>query len=975
MIKPCGKESWIIKTLALAAIYFTAGRLSLLLAIPPGYATAVWPPAGIALAALLVCGYRVWPGILLGSFLVNIGLSFDGTTAWAMTKSISLAAGIGAGAAVQAFFGAFLVRRFVTQPLELVKEGDILKFLLLGGPVSCMANATLSVTALWGAGIIEGEHYLFSWWTWWVGDTIGVAVIAPFVLVWIAEPREVWRKRRLSVAAPLLAMFSIVVVFFIRASAWENARITYEFQTRARTVFGAVDRKLEESLEILRCVEGLYHTVPEMKRNVFRTFVTPLFSRHPGIQAVSWNRIVSQEERAMVEESLRAEGLPDFRFKELDSFGRLVTAGERPEYVVVQYIEPFQNNALALGFDISSEATRAEALRRATRSGTGASTAPLKLVQDLGEERSVLIYWPIYKEPGGPVPSKRSERPVAFGTGAFRLKDIVGAALGSVDRSGLTIRILDEETHNGKTVLYEDPAESAVRHSRGELRYRESFDVQGRSWSFECRSAPAYLALAGSWRAWTVLAAGLLFAAVLGAFLLSMTGRAVVLERLGTERVSELSKANQALEREVAERRTVEDALVQTESELRQSQKMDAIGKLAGGIAHDFNNLLTPILGYCELVRNKLVPCDPLREDIQQITYSAEQAARLTRQLLVFSRKDVVQPKVLDLNVVLGEMQKMLKRVIREDIQLECVLRAGLWNVEVDPGQIEQLIINLVVNARDAMPQGGKLTIETMNYELTPDLAQKREDLAPGDHVMMAVSDSGTGMAPEVRAHLFEPFFTTKEEGKGTGLGLSTVYGIVKRARGHISVYSELGQGTSFVIYFPRVIGHSETRSAGTTSVQRLNGTENVLIVEDDSVVRRLLGTILRSHGYVVSEASDGGEAFSLMQTNALSVQLIITDIVMPKMGGMELFLLLSASNIHVKFLCMSGYPEGAAIGQGLIREDIPFIHKPFTPTGLLRKVREILDQPTAFGPKHLGSSAPVTDTENKKTPPKRSTG
>lgn len=392
------------------------------------------------------------------------------------------------------------------------------------------------------------------------------------------------------------------------------------------------------------------------------------------------------------------------------------------------------------------------------------------------------------------------------------------------------------------------------------------------------------------------------------------------------------------------EHKRVQETLHLTEEQLRQSQKLEAVGQLAGGIAHDFNNLLTVITGYSDLLLRGLKAEDPVRLKVEEIKKAGERAASLTRQLLAFSRKQVLQPKLLKLNAIVSDVERLLRRLIGEDIDLLTIPEPLLGQIKADPGQIEQIIVNLAVNARDAMPQGGKLTIETSNVYLDNEYARNHSTIRPGNYVMLAITDTGTGMDSLTQARMFEPFFTTKTQGKGTGLGLSTVYGIVKQSEGNIWVYSELGKGTTFKVYLPRVDEVALIRAAQETFSELQPGRETVLLTEDEEPVRRLTRTILEMNGYQVLEAASGDEALLIYKQHGGRIDLIITDVVMPKMGGRELAQSLVALSPGVKVLYLSGYTDDAIVRHGLLDQKMAFLQKPFTPDSLLRKMREVLD-------------------------------
>ncbi len=384
------------------------------------------------------------------------------------------------------------------------------------------------------------------------------------------------------------------------------------------------------------------------------------------------------------------------------------------------------------------------------------------------------------------------------------------------------------------------------------------------------------------------------------------------------------------------------------EEQYRQAQKMEAIGRLAGGVAHDFNNLLTAILGYSKFVLQGLQANDPLRRDVEMIGKAGERAATLTRQLLAFSRQQIIQPQLLNLNIVVADMEKLLRRLIGEDVNLSTQLEEKLALVKADPGQMEQIIMNLAINARDAMPQGGKLTIETANVALDALSAARLLDVTPGLYVMLTVSDTGHGMDDETQAHIFEPFFTTKEQGKGTGLGLATVFGIIKQCGGHVTVRSKPGQGTTFRIYLCQAEGNVEPIEANdNTDIETGHGSETILVVEDEERVRELVRRALLEAGYTVLTACQGVEALQTFQEYNALIHLLLTDVVMPGgMSGPELAADLSKLNPKMKVLFMSGHTKAPIVHYGLGERRVAFLPKPFTPGVLVRQVRKVLDIP-----------------------------
>jgi len=392
---------------------------------------------------------------------------------------------------------------------------------------------------------------------------------------------------------------------------------------------------------------------------------------------------------------------------------------------------------------------------------------------------------------------------------------------------------------------------------------------------------------------------------------------------------------------DITERKRLED-------QLRHSQKMEAVGQLAGGVAHDFNNLLMLIQAHNERLRERLAASDPAHKDAVEIEHAVTRAASLTRQLLAFSRKQVLQPKVLDLNAVLTEVAKMLDRLIGKNIELKVAHAPSMWRVKADPGQMEQVILNLAVNARDAMPHGGKLVIETRNVELDEAYARSHEGISPGRYVRLMVRDTGTGMDTETQARMFEPFFTTKEPGKGTGLGLATVYGVVKQTGGWIWVSSEPGRGTTFEIYLPQIEeaeGSATASAKKTTPANAPKGTETILLVEDQDGIRDLVGEFLRRNGYIVLHAVDGDEALRMAGEYGDEIDLLLTDILMPNIGGRELAQRLTQLRPQMRVLFMSGYPEHTSLSDEVTGQHAAVLQKPFMMDNLARKIRNVLDE------------------------------
>ena len=397
---------------------------------------------------------------------------------------------------------------------------------------------------------------------------------------------------------------------------------------------------------------------------------------------------------------------------------------------------------------------------------------------------------------------------------------------------------------------------------------------------------------------------------------------------------------------DITDRKREEEEKVRLEGQLQQAQKMESVGRLAGGVAHDFNNMLGVILGHAEIAMDQIDQALPIYADLEEIRKAAHRSADLTRQLLAFARKQTVVPKVLDLNETIEGMLKMLERLIGEDIHLNWQPKADLWPVKVDPSQIDQILANLLVNARDAIADTGRITIETGNIAIDEDYCADHPGFVPGEYVLLAVSDDGCGMDKETLAHIFEPFFTTKGVGKGTGLGLATVYGAVKQNNGFIDVYSEPGKGTTFTIYLPRHAGRAaQMRTEGAAAGPALRGHETVLLVEDEPAILKLTTEMLERQGYTVLAAPSPGKAISLVREHPGEIHLLMTDVVMPEMNGRDLAGNLLSIYPHFKILFMSGYTANVIAHHSVLDEGVYFIQKPFSMKNLAAKVREVLDQ------------------------------
>lgn len=564
-----------IRISLLAVAYLVAGKLALLLAIPPGFATAVWPAAGIALAACLAWGNRVWPGIFLGSLLVNLGTGFDPSSTAALLHSLAVPAIIAAGACLQALCGALLVRRLVGFPLSLNRLPSISLLLFLGGPCSCLIGATLGVTTLQLAGRIGEGLLLTNWGTWWLGDSLGVAVFLPLAAAWGMELQRAQFRTRISVILPLILALALTVGLFlhVRSAEWQNRQLIFSGQ--AEHLAQAIATNVEVYRDVLLSIEGLFQASRQVDRDEFRKFVAYSFARHPGIQALEWVPRVRAEERGSFEARARAEGFADFVFTEHDRQGRLIPAATRQEYAPVFFLEPHAGNEAALGFDLASSPARKQALHLARDTGLPVATQRITLLQAQGNQFGILLFVPLYNTPTPPATlAERQSHFLGVICGVFQIRELVQAALRPLKHDGFVIELYDLSAALDQQLLYSSQTDRPSLSPLGSspqpdaLGYQRAFDVGSRRWLLRFAPTPGYLAEQQLWGAWSVLTGGLIFSCLLGSFLLLVVGRKVMTERVVELRTAQLQQSNQLLEQQIAERQRAEAELQLAQAEL-----------------------------------------------------------------------------------------------------------------------------------------------------------------------------------------------------------------------------------------------------------------------------------------------------------------------------------------------------------------------------------------------------------------------
>jgi len=800
--------TWIL----LAAAYTLAGKLGLALAFVNASATAVWPPTGIALAAVLIFGSWVWPGIFAGAFLTNE------LTAGSSVTSLLIAS----GNTLEALTAGYLVNRFAGGRHALNATRNIVRF-ALAGLAGAVVSATAGVATICAFGFADWFEYRAIWTTWWLGDVSGAIVVAPVILLWAGNPRFDWpAARRLELTLLALSFGVVGWVVFVAA--------TYPLAFLAIPV----------------CVWAGFRFGQRDAATVVCAF-------------------------SFIAVWASARGLGTFAQEWANDSLLLVQA----------FMAVASTVGLVVGTAASERRQAEESLRR---SHTELESRVQARTREL-EASELRLKTMIEAEPA-----------------CVKVVSTEGTLI-DMNRAGLEMIGAQDLSHVAGRPLID------LVHPDDRDRYLEMHRTV-------CGGSPArvefrVIGLTGQER-W-------------------VDTRAVPFDTYGEtgERIpAVLSVAN-----DITDRKRLED-------QLRQSQKMEAIGLLAGGIAHDFNNLLTAIAGNTDLVLLTLPEGDKRRNDLEEIAKASERAGGLTRQLLAVSRRQMLQPTVMDLNAMVADVQKLLRRTIPESIDLQLEL-SPVDNIRADRGQLEQVVLNLAINAGDAMPNGGTLRISTATVDIDDVWSQIHAPMPVGRYVRLTLRDTGVGIPPETQARIFDPFFTTKSRDKGTGLGLAMVYGIVKQSGGYIWVDSDVGHGTAFEIYLP-VVYEPVAAVQVAPSVPVRGGSQTILLAEDDAAVRRLARDVLKSNGYTVLDAGDGDEALEIARRYPAPIHALVTDVVMPGLNGRDLALKLTADRPDVRVIYTSGYTENVMIRAGF-EHGLTLLAKPFLPGDLLRKVNETL--------------------------------
>ncbi|HZP11268.1 MAG TPA: response regulator [Nevskiaceae bacterium] len=842
----------------MAAAYAVSGRLGLLLAVPPGYATAVWPASGIALASVLAYGMRVWPGIWIGSFLVNVWTALDGSVS-GMFSSLAIPVTIATGATLQSLAGASLVHRFVGYRNVLTQEFDVARLLLLGGPAACLINASLSVAALVHFGSVPLAASAFNWFTWWVGDSIGVMVFTPVVLVWTVRPYSQWLRQQLSVSVPMVLMFALVVSIFMITSSRERAQARTSFENVSEEVDKHLQSEIDRYNVGLSAVAGLFAAQREVTPQEFDPFAGLLLSQLPGLYGVSWRPEISGAERDRFEARMHEQGFPAFRITEIGPDG-LVPAARRDRYVVTAYSKYQEDRLETQGLDALSSPPRRAAIELARETHQPAATSLLALAGEPAGTPGFLAFKPVFERGGG---SLRG-----YATVVVVLNRMIDQTLRGLPLDGINLKIIDESAHNPELLYARTPVPADA--SDDDLRYRAIVNVAQRTWTVETTMPAAYLVSHRSWQAWMVLATGLTLTALLGVLLLVIVGRTARVEQVVAERTAELTERKEQL------RRARDEAL----------DAARAKSEFVANMSHEIRTPMNGIIGMTQALAD--TPLTPRQKEIAgAIRFSADSLLSIVNDILDFSK---MEAGMMHMEVIDIDLQRAIERVIEvftERIQgkgLEVVVSLDPKLPHVlrgDPIRLNQVLTNLVSNAIK-FTEHGEIEIS----------ARLEEDAERDVVVRFAIRDTGIGIPADAARRLFQPFSqadgsTTRKYG-GTGLGLVISKQLVELMGGNIGVNSAPGFGSTF--WF--TVRLQKAPGAEVAQPPRTLVGHRALVVDDNETSRHSIAEQLASWGIAAAQAADGEAALAQhadVVARGEPYEIVIIDQQMPGMDGVEL--------------------------------------------------------------------------------------
>ncbi|MBV6340703.1 CHASE domain-containing protein [Candidatus Magnetobacterium casense] len=873
----------------LVVLYFISGRLALFLAIPPGYATPIWPPSGVALAFMLLYSYRVWPGIWLGSFLLNAYISLNTPGA-----SVALPGIIATGAVLQTVAATYLIQCFVGRQGTFEREQDLLKLLLIGGPLSCIINAGTGSTAMLVVGAIKSSGYMFSLFTWWLGDTIGVIVVTPLALILMGRPAELWRRKRNTVVAPIFTLFVAVVVLFVYVRRLEEARVRIEFAGKVGVMSNSINESFQNYIDTLESVKGLYEASDKVERHEFKTFVRGILSKHRAIQALSWNPRVSGAERTIIEEAARADGYGDFRITQRDAQGKLVTASDRQEYIPVYFLEPYKGNEAAMGFDLASNPSRKEALVRARDSGQPQATGRITLVQEKGKQFGMIIFAPVYStgQLNDNIALRRANIK-GFISGVFRIGDAIEKEIEGLGIEGIYFAAYDDAAMESERLMHvRDPegGGSEDKHHGG-IEHRTKIRVAGRAWSIVFYPSAEYLKRHMTSQSWLILVGSLLFIGLLEVFLFMLASRGERVERLVHDKTTELSQANAALQKEITEKMATEVALRSAMEEAKSATK--AKGDFLAAMSHEIRTPLNAIIGMTDVLSETGLTQEQ-NKSVQLLRNAGENLLGIINDILDFSKMEAGQLKlervcfnIFDTFSKTADLMRV--KAQQKGINLSLVIVPAipmqLWG---DPLRLQQVMFNLLSNAIKFTDAG--------EIGVTVDINKEEDGFI---ELQCCVRDTGVGIAQDKQGVMFQRFSqadsSTSRKYGGTGLGLVISKTIVENMRGRMWFDSKEGVGSRFYFtvqleVFGKECKLTETPSdagagGGVPPIGKAERSLRILIAEDNEDNQVLMRSYFKKAPHVIEIVPNGQEAVDKF-TGGSGYDIVLMDMEMPLKDG-----------------------------------------------------------------------------------------
>jgi signal transduction histidine kinase/CheY-like chemotaxis protein/integral membrane sensor domain MASE1/HPt (histidine-containing phosphotransfer) domain-containing protein len=897
----------LLKVFGVAVAYFIAGRLALLLAIPPGFATAVWPAAGIAVAGVLLFGIPACIGVFIGSLSVNFctALLAHGTRAFA--HDLSIDATLALGVTVQAMAGAVLIRRFVGFPTPLIDDRDILKLMVLGGPVACLIASTFAIFTLGAARIVPREDLLFNWFTWWVGDSIGVLIFLPLILVWIEKP-VAWRSRRFSIGVPLMANFAIVVLIFVASSRWEQNKNRMEFEGKARDIVKGLDHYLSDSARNVHSLAGLIASLPAIDDTRFQAVASVVMKHQRGLEALSLVTRVKDEDRALFEHVVSQEAGFDVKIKSVDSRGKVSVSPRHPVYYAVRLTFPSGNssNSRALGFDAASRPGELGVIEASITDAKTVATPGFQLItRPETSGNGFVIFSPIYKRNTlHTSASEREQNLLGLAVAVLSWDKITDEAIDERLRAGINLQISEKTPSGAVSVLY--PAGPDLTPTDpGTFPYEATIHVMNRQWALGTGWNAAYLSSHRSLQSWSVLAGGLLFNSMLGGFLLVITGRAAQVEIVVARRTEELRLTNESLARE---QQTTKEILKQLSIAKEAAEVADrAKSAFLANMSHEIRTPMTSVLGYAKLLQADDLSKEDLHEFLRSLHRNAEHLLEIVSDVLDMSKIEsgemTVERVEMSPRDIVDEVTSLMKSQAAEkglDFILHCDPSTP-DRMSSDPTRVRQILLNLISNAIKFTDKG------RVSVEVSTVCLQDRP------HVRFEVADTGIGLTAEQQSRVFQPFVqaetsTTRRYG-GTGLGLSICSRFIGMLGGTLSVESRRGHGSKFGFALPceqaDTLNHPAAESPELDVVKGERQASNlsfrfehpradrasvrILLAEDSADIRRLLATELKSTGIQLDFADNGQlavEKVMACRASGMPYDLVLMDMRMPVLDG-----------------------------------------------------------------------------------------